>query len=89
MSEQRDPAGVTDIREYTRETLRQLDEAMRDYKRRRRELTSRLAVLDAADDPELARMVAEVEELVETGVGMLAAEPAEEVLSEAYKRYVR
>ena len=80
---------VADMRQYARETLAKLDETMRDWNVKRQELSLRLAVMDAADDPELQRMAEEVADRVESGGGFPDARPAEDVLAEAHRRYVR
>lgn len=78
---------VTDVREYTRETLRQADQTLREVARHRQQLAVRLAVLDAAADPELQRLADDVYARLDAGE-MLEARPAEQVLAEAHRRYV-
>lgn len=80
---------IADINEYARETLRKLDEAISEMDSRRQELALRLAVMDAAQDSELQRMADEVVERIESGEGFPKARPAEDVLAEAHRRYVR
>lgn len=80
---------VVEVADYLRETLAEMDEAIVDTRRRRHELAVRLAVLDAAGDPELQRVADEVQERIDAGDTFPDARPAQDVLAEAHRRYVR
>ncbi len=78
---------VVDMVEYLRETIAQMDAAINPYLARRHDLALRLAALEVATDPAILAAAEDYEDRVEANRPYEAAEDAEELLSEAHRRY--
>jgi chorismate mutase len=78
---------VVDMVEYLRETIAQMDAAINPYLASRQELALRLAALEAASDPAILAAAEDYADRVEADRPYEEAEDAEELLSEAHRRY--
>lgn len=87
-------AAVIDLATYLRETIAEMDETIakmesniREWKGKRDSLAVRLAVIEASNDDQLRAAVEDYKDRVATNRPYESAEPAEKVLSEAWKRF--
>jgi phosphatidate phosphatase APP1 len=83
-----DHSGVVDMTEYLRDTIRDLDDTVAVFLERRQKLALRLAVLEAAEDPTVRGVAEDYERRVREDRPYETAEPAEDVIAEAHRRYI-
>jgi chorismate mutase len=79
---------VVDIADYLEETIRDIDEALAELAGRRAQLAFKLAVLRAASDPDVDDAAADLERRIAEGQPYENARPAEDVITEAHRRYI-
>lgn len=87
MSTQPEADQIIDMVQYLRDTIAEVDSSIREFQARREGLAERLAVLEAATDPEILGAVADYEERIAGNRPYEGAEPAEAVLSEALRKF--
>lgn len=80
-------AQVTNLADYLRETITELDETIAELTTRRRGLKIRLAAIEATSDPLVVEAAEDYRWRVESNQPYEHAEDAESLLSEATRRF--
>ena len=89
MSEATAREQVVDMVTYLRETITKIDDVMAEWQQRRLEVSTRLAALEAANDPGLQTIADDYADRVRTNTPYENARPAEDVITEAHRRHTR
>lgn len=77
---------VVAVSDYLRDTIDDMDDGIAEMTARRNGIAKRLAIIEASDSSPVKRAVADYETRVKDGRPYEDAQPADEVLSEAWKR---
>ncbi len=88
MSESARQDHVVEMVQYLRDTIAEIDDALRDLQVRRTGLAIRLAAIEAAGDSAVVEAAADYAARVTENRPYEDAEAAESLLAEAYSRYV-
>jgi len=79
---------VIEMVQYLRDTIAEIDDALRDLQARRTGLAVRLAAIEASGDPAVTEAAADYGVRVTENRPYEDAEDADRLLGEAYSRYV-
>lgn len=78
---------VVDMVDYLSETIAEIDAMIHDLEVKRHGFAVRLAVLRASSDPAVAEAAADYEARVAEGRPYESAEPAQDLIAEAHRRF--
>lgn len=87
MSEQFAKDPVVDMVSYLRDTIAEIDSSIVEFQARREGLARRLAVLEAAMDPQIASDVADYERRIADNRPYESAQSADSLLSELHRKF--